>query len=230
MQRFGGGSQISWPAQHFLHLGAAFGSCLKGLDVVERERSTLEMARKIRGLRSISCIWVYVCVAWAAFGSCLQGMDVVERTAGGFVLRDRRSTRDGLQISWPAQHFLHLGVPLRGMGSIPGGVFDHILGGHTTPDLEKNVSLTLPVFTAKWLQRCVFTFFMFFHGHLAFLHGFFTLFHGHVALVGFSRPNRFSRPNACSAFDHCHLNAITRTSRFGGCLNGLDVGRCRARG
>ena len=62
--------------------------------------------------------------------------------------------------------------------TIPGGVFGHILGGHTTRDLEKNVSLTLRAFTAKWLQRCVFTFFMLFHGHLAFFHGFFTLFHG----------------------------------------------------
>ena len=52
-------------------------SCLKGLDVVERaaggpvlrdRRNTLEMACGFRGRRSISCIWVYVCVAWAAFG------------------------------------------------------------------------------------------------------------------------------------------------------------------
>ena len=51
--------------------GAAFGRCLKGLDVVERaarglhlrdRRSTLEMACQFRGRRSIFCIW---CVfAW----------------------------------------------------------------------------------------------------------------------------------------------------------------------
>ena len=81
--------------------GAAFGSCLKGLDVVERaarglnlrdRRSTLEMACKFRGRRSIFCIWVCVCVAGAAFGSCLKGLDVVERAARGLNLRDRRST------------------------------------------------------------------------------------------------------------------------------------------
>ena len=58
--------------------GAAFGSCLKGLDVVERaarglnlrdRRSTLEMACKFRGKRSIFCIWVCVCVAGATRGS-----------------------------------------------------------------------------------------------------------------------------------------------------------------
>ena len=64
--------------------GAAFGCCLKGLDVVERaarglhlrdRRSTLEMARRFRGRRSIFCIWVCVCVAGAAFGSsiCVTG-------------------------------------------------------------------------------------------------------------------------------------------------------------
>ena len=62
--------------------GAAFGRCLKGLDVVERaarglnlrdRRSTLEMAHRFRGRRSIFCIWVCVCVAGAAFGSCLKG-------------------------------------------------------------------------------------------------------------------------------------------------------------
>ena len=81
--------------------GAAFGCCLKGLDVVERtarglnlrdRRSTLEMACKFRGKRSIFCIWVCVCVAWAAFGSCLKGLDVFERAARGLNLRDRRST------------------------------------------------------------------------------------------------------------------------------------------
>ena len=81
--------------------GAAFGSCLKGLDVVERaargpnlryRRSTLEMAHRFRGKRSIFCIWVCVCVAGAAFGRCLKGLDVVERAARGLNLRDRRST------------------------------------------------------------------------------------------------------------------------------------------
>ena len=81
--------------------GAAFGRCLKGLDVVERaarglnlcdRRSTLEMACKFRGRRSVFCIWVCVCVAGAAFGSCLKGLDVVERAARGLNLRDRRST------------------------------------------------------------------------------------------------------------------------------------------
>ena len=69
---------------------AACGSCLKGLDVVERaaegpvlrdRHSTLGMASKFRGRRSISCIW-----------GCLKGLDVVERAAEGPVLRDRRST------------------------------------------------------------------------------------------------------------------------------------------
>ena len=81
--------------------GAAFGSCLKGLDVVERaarglnlrdRRSTLEMACKFRGRRSIFCIWVGFCVAGATCGSCLEGLDVVERAARGLNLRDRRST------------------------------------------------------------------------------------------------------------------------------------------
>ena len=80
--------------------GAASGSCLKGLDVVERaarglnlrdRRSTLEMAHRFRGRRSIICIWVCVCVAGAAFGCCLKGLDVVERAARGLNLRDRRS-------------------------------------------------------------------------------------------------------------------------------------------
>ena len=81
--------------------GAAFGSCLKGLDVVERaarglnlrdRRSTLEMARRFHGRRSIVCIWVCVCVAGATCGSCLGRLDVVERAARGLNLRDRRST------------------------------------------------------------------------------------------------------------------------------------------
>ena len=81
--------------------GAASGRCLKGLDVVERaarglnlrdRRSTLEMAHRFRGRRSIFCIWVCVCVAGAAFGRCLKGLDVVERSARGLNLRDRRST------------------------------------------------------------------------------------------------------------------------------------------
>ena len=108
----------------------------------------------------------------------------------------------GHVIRMDKQQFGGTGGGLFGGGPEPGCVFYHILRGHTAREFEKHVSLTLPVFTAKWLQRCVFTLFMFFHGHLAFFHGFFTLFHGHVALVGFSRPNRFSRPNACSAFDH----------------------------
>ena len=79
--------------------GAAFGSCLKGLDVVERaarglnlrdRRSTLKMAHRFRGRRNFFCIWVCACVA--AFGSCLKGLDVVERAARGLNLRDRRST------------------------------------------------------------------------------------------------------------------------------------------
>ena len=81
--------------------GAAFGSCLKGLDVFERaarglnlrdRRSTLQMAHRFRGRRSIFCIWVCVCVAGAAFGRCVKGLDVVERAARGLNLRDRRST------------------------------------------------------------------------------------------------------------------------------------------
>ena len=72
--------------------GAAFGCCLKGLDVFERaarglnlrdRRSTLEMAHRFRGRRSIFCIWVCVCVAGAAFGRRLKGLDVVERAARG---------------------------------------------------------------------------------------------------------------------------------------------------
>ena len=77
--------------------GAAFGSCLKGLDVVERgarglnlrdRRSTLDMACR----RSVFCIWVCVCVAGAAFGRCLKALDVVERATRGLNLRYRRST------------------------------------------------------------------------------------------------------------------------------------------
>ena len=146
--------------------GAAFGSCLKGLDVFKRaarglnlrdRRSTLEMARRFRGRRSIFCIWLCVCVAGAAFGSCLKGLDVVERAARGLNLRDRHSTLEmackfcgrprifciwvclkgldvveraarGLNLRYrrstlemaqrQAQYFLHLGVCLRGRGSI----------------------------------------------------------------------------------------------------------------
>ena len=67
--------------------GAACGSCLEGLDVVERaarglnlrdRRSTLETGHSFRGPHNIFCIWVCVCVAGAAFGSCLKGLDVVE--------------------------------------------------------------------------------------------------------------------------------------------------------
>ena len=72
--------------------GAAFGGCLTGLDVVVVERtaeslvlrdrrSTLEMACRFLDRRSISCVWVHVCVARAAFGSCLKGLDAVARAA-----------------------------------------------------------------------------------------------------------------------------------------------------
>ena len=54
-------------------------------------RSALGMARKFRGRRSISCIWVYVCVAGAAFGKCLKGLDVVERAAEGPALTHTHS-------------------------------------------------------------------------------------------------------------------------------------------
>ena len=109
--------------------GAAFGSCLKGLDVFERaarglnlrdRRSTLEMACKFRGRRSNFCIWVCVCVAGAAFGSCLKGLDVFERAARGLNLRDRRSTFEmackfrgrrsisasGCVFAWQGQHLV----------------------------------------------------------------------------------------------------------------------------
>ena len=71
---------ISWQAQYFLHLvcvcvaGATCGSCLEGLDVVERaarglnlrdRRSTLETGHSFRGRRRIFCIGVCVCVAAA---------------------------------------------------------------------------------------------------------------------------------------------------------------------
>ena len=81
--------------------GATYGSCLKGLDVVERaarglnlrdRRSTLETGHRFRGRRSIFCIWVCVCVAGATYGCCLERLDVVERAARGLNLRDRRST------------------------------------------------------------------------------------------------------------------------------------------
>ena len=61
-------------------------SAARGLNLRDR-RSTLEMAHRFRGRRSIFCIWVCVCVAGAAFGCCLKGLDVVELN-----LRDRRST------------------------------------------------------------------------------------------------------------------------------------------
>ena len=108
--------------------GAAFGRCLKGLDVVERaarglnlrdRRSTLEMAHRFRGRRSIFCIWVRVCVAGAAFGCCLKGLDVVERAARGLNLRDRRSTLEmACKFRGRRRFFLHLGVCLRGRGGI----------------------------------------------------------------------------------------------------------------
>ena len=81
--------------------GAACGSCLEGLDVVERaarglnlrdRRSTSETGHSFRSRHRIFCIWVCVCVAGAAFGRCLKGLDVVERAARGLNLRDRRST------------------------------------------------------------------------------------------------------------------------------------------
>ena len=81
-------------------VGAAFGRCLQGLDVVERAArglnlrdrcSTLEMTCKFRGRRNIFCIWVCVCVAGAVFDSCVKELNVFERTVGGLNLRDRRS-------------------------------------------------------------------------------------------------------------------------------------------
>ena len=81
--------------------GATCGSCLQGLDVVERaarglnlrdRRSTLETGHRFHGRRSFFCIWVCVCVAGATYGSCLKGLDVAERAARGLNLRDRRST------------------------------------------------------------------------------------------------------------------------------------------
>ena len=108
--------------------GAALGSCLKGLDVVERaarglnlrdRRSTLEMAHRFRGRRSIFCICVCVCVAGATCGSCLEGLDVVERAARGLNLRDRRSalglanfvagaifSASGCVFAWQGQHLV----------------------------------------------------------------------------------------------------------------------------
>ena len=87
----GDGTQISWQAQYFLHLGVCLpdtvGSWLKGLDVVEHAargaRSTLEMVHRFHGRCSICCIWVCVCIARATFGGCLKGLDVDERAARG---------------------------------------------------------------------------------------------------------------------------------------------------
>ena len=52
---------------------------------------------------------------------CLKELDVVERAAGGPVFRDNAQAQhfgDRSQISLQAQHFLHLGVCLRGRGRI----------------------------------------------------------------------------------------------------------------
>ena len=50
-------------------------------------RSTLEIAHRFRGRRSIFYIWV----AGVAFGRCLKRLDVLKRAARGLNLRDRRS-------------------------------------------------------------------------------------------------------------------------------------------
>ena len=102
--------------------GATCGSCLEGLDVVERaarglnlrdRRSTLEMAHRFRGRCSIFFIWVCVCVAGAAFGRCLSGLDVVERAARGLNLRDRTGfvagavfSASGGVFAWQGQHLV----------------------------------------------------------------------------------------------------------------------------
>ena len=81
--------------------GAAFGSCLKGWDVVARaargsrnrgRHSTLEMPlpKSWQAQHSVHlsvCLW-----AGAASGSCLKGWGVVARAARGSRNRGRRSS------------------------------------------------------------------------------------------------------------------------------------------
>ena len=58
-------------------------------------------------------------MAGVAFGGCLEGQDVGARAAGGVRNRGRRSTlATPLPKSWQALHSVHLGVCLRGRGSI----------------------------------------------------------------------------------------------------------------
>ena len=174
--------------------GAAFGSCLKGLDVFERaarglnlrdRRSTLEMAHGFRGRRSIFCIWVCVCVAGAAFGCCLKGLDVFERAARGLNLRDRRSTLEmahrfrgrrsifciwvskgtgccrargsGAQSAWQAQYFVHLGVCLRGGAAFGSCLRDWMLSSTRLGGSICVTGAALWRWLANFVSRAVFS-------------------------------------------------------------------------
>ena len=126
----GWGLAKSWQAQHFgdafaeVVAGAAFGSCLKGWDVVARgaggsrnrgRRSTLEMPLP---------------KSWQAQHSvhlsvCLRGRGSIWQLSKGLGCcrgsrnRGRRSTLEmPLPKSWQAQYSAHLSVCLRGRGSI----------------------------------------------------------------------------------------------------------------
>ena len=100
--------------------GAAFGSCLKGQDVVARaaggvrnrgRRSTLEMPLPKSWQPQHSVHLCVVCVAGAESCGCLKGQDVGARATGGVRNRGRRSTLAmPLPKSWQAQHSVHLGV------------------------------------------------------------------------------------------------------------------------
>ena len=82
--------QISWQARTFVWRGQHFGSGLKGLDVVGVRLRSMGMSRG----------------------------DVVERAAEGPFARQAQHFGHGLQFSWQAQRFPHVGVRSRSPHSL----------------------------------------------------------------------------------------------------------------
>ena len=177
------GCTFAWHGQHLVAVyrdwmlsSARLGSVLRD------RRSTLEMPCRFRSERSISCIWVYVCVAWAAFGSCLQRLDVVERAAGGPVLRDRRSTLEMPCTFHGARRISCIWVYV----CVAWAAFGSCLKG-----LDASARLVVAFcVTGAALWRCLANFV------------------------------------ACAAFPASYVCVAA----FGGCLEELGVGCCRARG
>ena len=125
----------SWQAQYFVHLGlrlrhrAAFGSCLKGWDVVARAAVGPHLPWQAQRFGGASAEIVAGAEYFVDLGLRLRGRGSIwklskglgccrTRGCGPHLAWHSQHFGDASVKSWQAQYFVHLGLRLRGRGSI----------------------------------------------------------------------------------------------------------------